>query len=471
MVIKRIVFVVLCFLIGVLDVGATSDEIYSAEKIDGMYIRKISASGKETTRHGGFIRRASDGQYVYCIEPFVDLINNHSYEVYDEDYEKYLDISDEVLEHISLIAYYGYQYGNHTEDYWYYVTQMMIWRVLEPEGQFYFTDTLGGENNIDKYASEIAEIEALVASHYVTPQFTELTIKQGETVLLNDNNNVLKYYEVLDNEYVTIDGNNLVVSGTVLGKQQIILQRKYDNYTGPFLVYINTESQTAVATGNLKSINYELEIDVVGYALKIIKVDAISNEVINMAGIEFAIYDEDGTFILSGVTNEEGIFESDYVLSKGKYKIVEIEGQEISGYNVNYEEIYFEVTGEEDTVIVEFPNYPILGSVKIVKQDESGNYLSNSEFVLYDEDMNEISRAISDETGIIIFDNLLFGKYYLEEIVAPSGYKLLNDLIEFEIKTNEEVISINVVNVKIPNTDINYKISEIILERKRKIAI
>ena len=105
--IKKIIFIVVVFMIGVISVDARVDKIYSAEKIDGMYIRKISNSGKEVTRHGGFIRRVSDNQFVYCVEPFVDLVNNHTYDIYDSNYTAILNITDEIWNRISLIAYYG----------------------------------------------------------------------------------------------------------------------------------------------------------------------------------------------------------------------------------------------------------------------------------------------------------------------------------------------------------------------------
>ena len=77
------------------------------------------------------------------LEPFIALIDGDEYEEYSKDFLDDLNISEEVWEDISLIAYYGYMYDDHTEDYWYYITQMMIWRKVAPNAQFYFTDTLG----------------------------------------------------------------------------------------------------------------------------------------------------------------------------------------------------------------------------------------------------------------------------------------------------------------------------------------
>lgn len=564
--IKKIIFIVVVFMIGVISVDARVDKIYSAEKIDGMYIRKISNSGKEVTRHGGFIRRVSDNQFVYCVEPFVDLVNNHTYDIYDSNYTAILNITDEIWNRISLIAYYGYQYGNHTEDYWYYITQIMIWRTVYPEGEFYFTDTLGGDNNINKYAKEIAEIESLVNNHYLTPEFEEIKVNQGETKRFVDKNNVLSMYEVIDNTNVVIEGNELVINGENIGIENIELRKNNDIYEEQPLVYSSDDSQKVLSAGYIEPVSCMINIEVIGYTLKIIKVDALTGDTLKMAGIKFNIYDANtNEFIMEVMTDDNGEIIIDN-LSKGSYKIKEIDNQEIPGYEINEKEIYFEITGEEEIITVEFPNNPVLGALKVLKVNEDGNSLAGvtfglyqsdgalvdivvtdesgialfenlqagtyqlkelatidgylldetvheielklennkletvtiklvnyqpkgsleiikvdtnnnplpeTEFVLYDSNRKEIKKAKTNSEGKIIVDNLLLGKYYLEEITPADGYQLLDDIIEFEINNNKEVITITVTNEKIdidiPDTEISMNIDDYILEKRKNL--
>ena len=564
--IKKIIFIVVVFMIGVISVDARVDKIYSAEKIDGMYIRKISNSGKEVTRHGGFIRRVSDNQFVYCVEPFVDLVNNHTYDIYDSNYTAILNISDEIWNRISLIAYYGYQYGNHTEDYWYYITQIMIWRTVYPEGEFYFTDTLGGDNNINKYAKEIAEIESLVNNHYLTPEFEEIKVNQGETKRFVDKNNVLSMYEVIDNTNVVIEGNELVINGENIGIENIELRKNNDIYEEQPLVYSSDDSQKVLSAGYIEPVSCIINIEAIGYTLKIIKVDALTGDTLKMAGIKFNIYDANtNEFITEAITDDNGKIIIDN-LSKGSYKIKEIDNQEIPGYEINEKEIYFEITGEEELITVEFPNNPVLGALKVLKVNEDGNSLAGvtfglyqsdgtlvdiaitdesgialfenlktgtyqlkelatidgylldetvheielklennkletvtiklvnyqpkgsleiikvdtnnnplpeTEFVLYDSNRKEIKKAKTNSEGKIIVDNLSLGKYYLEEITPADGYQLLDDIIEFEINNNKEVITITVTNEKIdidiPDTEISMNIDDYILEKRKNL--
>lgn len=567
MVIKKIVLVVFIFIVGMISVNAKTDDIYAAEKIDGMYIRKISSSGKEVSKQGGFIRRTSDNSFVYCVEPFVDLINYYTYDVYNNNQDKYLGIDKNTWEKLSLIAYYGYQYGNHTEDYWYYITQVMIWRTVDPEASFYFTNTLGGENDERLYAKEIEEIESLVSNHYVTPEFEEIVLKEGETKRFSDKNNVLSNYVVVGNSNVTIEDNELVVTKDTIGNEDIILRKDSNNFSDVPLVYINPDSQKVLAVGNLEPVSCKVNIEVIGYSLKIIKVDAITGEALKIAGIKFNIYDADtNEFIMEVITDDNGEIIIDKLLSKGNYKIKEVNNQTIDGYEINDEEIYFEITGEEDLVTIEFPNNPVLGAIKVLKTNEDGNALAGvtfglyqsdgtlvdiivtdesgialfenlqagtyqlrelatidgylldetvheielklennkletvtiklvnyqpkgsleiikvdtnnnplpeTEFVLYDSNRKEIKKTKTDSEGKIIIDNLLLGKYYLEEITPAEGYQLLDDIIEFEINNNKEVITITVTNEKIdidiPDTEISMNIDDYILEKRKNL--
>ena len=567
MVIKKIILVVFIFIVGMISVNAKTDDIYAAEKIDGMYIRKISSSGKEVSKQGGFIRRTSDNSFVYCVEPFVDLINYYTYDVYNNNQDKYLGIDKNTWEKLSLIAYYGYQYGNHTEDYWYYITQVMIWRTVDPEASFYFTNTLGGENDERLYAKEIEEIESLVSNHYVTPEFEEIVLKEGETKRFSDKNNVLSNYVVVGNSNVTIEDNELVVTKDTIGIEEIILRKDSSNFSDVPLVYINPGSQKVLAVGNLEPVSCKVNVKVTGYSLKIIKVDALTGDALKTAGIKFNIYDADtNEFIMEVITDDNGEIIIDKLLSKGNYKIKEVNNQTIDGYEINDEEIYFEITGEEDLVTIEFPNNPVLGAIKVLKTNEDGNALAGvtfglyqsdgtlvdiivtdesgialfenlqastyqlkelatldgylldetvheielklennkletvtiklvnyqpkgsleiikvdtnnnplpeTEFVLYDSNRKEIKKTKTDSEGKIIIDNLLLGKYYLEEITPAEGYQLLDDIIEFEINNNKEVITITVTNEKIdidiPDTEISMNIDDYILEKRKNL--
>lgn len=562
---KIIVVFVVFFSVGMLCVGAETEKIYIGDKIPNVFIRKVESNGKETVKQGGFLRRRSDNQFVYCLEPFVSLIDDYSYEAYIADYPELLNVSEEVWNKISLIAYYGYQYGDHTADYWYYITQVMIWREVDKDAQFYFTNTLGGPNDYELFAAEIKEIEDLVAQHYILPGFDEIILGSGETKRFKDKNGVLNNFTVVDNENVVIEENELVVTGNDVGSKRVTLQKISSNFKDAPIVYIDTVSQNVMSAGFLEPISCEIIINVLGGKLKIIKKDALNGEVLKIEGIKFAIYEADSDkLVFEGKTNSEGILETNFILKDGKYKIVEVEGQNIAGYDTNKEEVYFEVKGQEE-VVIEFFNYPITGEIKVIKKDEDnkllegvtfglydeedrlvdilktntngeaiftnlkagkyqlkelatvGDYilddkvydielvlenqkieaveievintlpkgsleivkvnkenepLPDTEFIIYNEAKEIVVEVKTDETGKVRVDNLELGKYFLEETVAYPGYSVIDELIEFEIKEDGEIITVNIVNeeieVDVPDTEISFGIDKFIIEQKNK---
>ena len=77
--------------------------------------------------------------------------------------------------------------------------------------------------------------------------------------------------------------------------------------------------------------------------------------------------------------------------------------------------------------------------IEIIKKDGKGqNALKGGIFNLYDEKNNLLYTDLTtDEKGKIVIENLIPGKYYLEEIVAPEGYSKLEDRVEIDLKLNQ----------------------------------
>lgn len=87
--------------------------------------------------------------------------------------------------------------------------------------------------------------------------------------------------------------------------------------------------------------------------------------------------------------------------------------------------------------------------IVIIKQnEETEEKIRGVEFQLLDENKNVIYTNLqTDSQGRIEIENLIPGKYYIKETKAANGYEIYEELIEVEIKLNEEV-SITVNNKK-----------------------
>ncbi|PES93787.1 hypothetical protein CN505_31475, partial [Bacillus cereus] len=87
-----------------------------------------------------------------------------------------------------------------------------------------------------------------------------------------------------------------------------------------------------------------------------------------------------------------------------------------------------EVVVEANKVVqVQVENAKELGSLQVIKKDaESGKVLAGAEFKLKNEAGQVVGEAkTTDKDGVVKFENVVPGKYTLEETKAPEGYKAL----------------------------------------------
>ncbi len=109
----------------------------------------------------------------------------------------------------------------------------------------------------------------------------------------------------------------------------------------------------------------------------------------------------------------------------------------------------------------------------IIKKDESGeNFLQGVEFNLLDENKNTIyAGLITDENGRIEINNLLPGKYFIQETRTTEEYELYDKLVEVDLSLNE-TSTVNIINNK-KEVEVNIEkpISEITVEQEKSETI
>lgn len=78
--------------------------------------------------------------------------------------------------------------------------------------------------------------------------------------------------------------------------------------------------------------------------------------------------------------------------------------------------------------------------------------LSKVEFTLYDKNMKEISKSLSDEKGIAKFEGLANGIYYCKETKAREGYALSDEVIKIELDgtSRDNEYHVTMTNVLLP---------------------
>ena len=411
------------------------------EYIPNIYLKKVEVNGNIRYRKARFIRKNDDGGFVYCLQPFVDIDNRYPYVVVDSDYEHYLSMTTEQWERIRLLAYYGYGYENHTDPKWYAVTQVLIWRTAEPMSAIYFTDTLGGGQNENLFASEIAELENLVAHHSQLPDFLEesLAIPLGEEVILNDIHLVLNNFSIYEQKHVSavIKGNALYLTANEVGDASIDFIKEDQLYSGPPIVYFSEESQNVLSVGSYVPVHYQLHFKVIGGYVELTKRDSETGENVGqgLASLASAKYDEDDVLITTIITDENGFSKSEYLPKFGQYYLQEIEPS--LGYLLDPNRYPFIIGRENPVAFIEVFEEVIKQKFEFTKvyasaltqiiQPEVG-----VQFGVYDHSGNLIYISTTDENGKLLLE-LPYGKYILHQFTSTSGYEKMDDYF-FEVE-------------------------------------
>ena len=482
---KNIFFLLFTIIIGFMSITGIKAEEYSGvinwrEKIDGIYFNKIR-DGKTISATSHYLTRSTDGEHVYCLEPGINVTNFEKYQMEETNQAKLLNITDKQWERATLLAYYGYKWGNHTDKKWYAVTQYLIWKEVSPEVEVYFTDTLGGKR-VTRFENEINELNRLVDNHLKTPSFSNKTFSVGinNKIVLNDTNGVLNNYKINTNKGVNgnINGNTLNITGLKIGNSTIELIREDTRFNKNPIVYLSDLSQKVMATGKFPTIKTKINVNVLGGKIEITKYGEelkyqnnsykYDNKLLSY--VSFDIYSNEDIYNLLGEliykknekvstiktdNNGKAVLDNLYL---GKYYFIEEETTE--NHVLDNKKYEFTIDYKNDQTIalekLTLYNYLPKGSLNLLKINHKGEALSGAYFEIFNSNDNLVFRGYTNENGIIRIDKLPIGNYYIKEKKAPNGYKVNKEIIDFEIKENGQVINIKAKNdliVKVPITD------------------
>lgn len=420
---KKIIMAIVIFTMFMVNTMASTFK--GGDVIDGMYVVKINEEGEKTYKKAQFIVNEK-GDYVYCLEPFVMVKSGASYTKYESKFATHLGISELTWERVGLLAYYGYGYQGHTDPKWYYITQMAIWKKIDPASEFYFTDTFEGEINEELYQSEMKDLETLIKRHYVTPNFAHNTLYIGDTIVLTDVQGVISTFKTNNG---VINGNTLTVELT--GENNYVTLSR--EQTSKPIIYIGENSQNILegaydfavrTTYNFKAVERKGSITI----KKLGEGELLSNVLINL-------YDENKNFIESVRTNSEGIG-SFTNLSMGTYYIEEMEVDNRYILDSSLKEII--LTKDNTNQTIELTNYLKRGNITITKYGED-ELLSNVSLSLYDEDKNFIMEAITNNEGIALFTDIPLGTYFIKETYVSDNYILDDTYHEVVLEENKDI--------------------------------
>ena len=452
---KKFIIILMMCILGIIDVQAydTTDTFYYDTKVENMYITKVKDG---ISKNGApFLLHKSNGELVYCIEPFLYMDSGIYY-----GYKEFSDvfrISESAIEKMNLIAHYGYGYPNHTDLKWYGVTQYLIWNELGLD-DLYFTDSYYG-NRITAYTSEIDEMNNLINNHYTTPNFKDnLDLEAGIKVELEDSNGVLGNFELVsDTDKIRVEGNRLVIDNLDEGIYKVSFVKKENKEH--YVLYYNDNGQNLLLPGKFIDVKKDITVTVKKGNLTINKHDSKTDTArsnLTFEGAIYGIYDMDNNLIKALELNSLGNASMD--INFGKYYLKEIKAP--TGYMVDNEKHYFEVNFNDNEIVMDVTDDVISKNVIIHKLFGNKDTLVYSAeegvtFEVYDDNNNLIGTYVTDKNGEVIV-NLAYGKYRIHQVNGLDGYTKASDYT-FEV-TDTEDLKISLYDDEIPiNVPDTYK--------------
>lgn len=400
-----------------------------------------------------------NGKIAFCLDPKLSIKHYEYFGIPLTDTTYDLDTQD----YLNKVIYYGYDYPNHQNERYYMATQALIWEKVSNYLIEFYTERYGYGTYID-VSNEKNEILNLINNHNKLPYFSNNEYSYNLTDYIEFEDEVLNNFEISSTTWndTYIENNKLIIKNldNYVGNIRISLKKKsYRNDIATY--YFEDGTQPLITGGKPNDVYSNLSINIKGAKIRINKLDKDSNLPIKNKNIEFNIINLDtGNYIyINGEKNlkinDEGYLITD-MIPFGRYKITEVKSSDDYYLNENSVEILV----NDDTIsnnIYEFNFYNEVkkGNIKILKVDnESKRVLNGVKFGLFaNEDILSnnliyykkdqlIAEQVTNSDGIAIFNNLLYGKYYIKELEYLNGYKKNDNKYEVDLNINEYYLEI-----------------------------
>lgn len=233
---------------------------------------------------------------------------------------------------------------------------------------------------------------------------------------------------------ITTTNDYTKITGLSLGTYKVVEVTAPDGYT------VNTTAKEFT----LSSTNPKVTLDYADQQNEtiIVKKDAKTGTI--LAGATLKVINKDTNEVVDTfVTTTTG--HSIKGLKSGTYKVIEEAAP--SGYTKSDATVEFTISNNQ-TEVQTVTFYNSTNQVSITKVDADTNeVLANAKFNILNSN-NQIVKTFTTTKEAYLLDKLAVGKYYLEEIEAPSGYVLNKEKVAFEVTATTNNLQVVFKNKK-----------------------
>lgn len=476
--IKIILILIITFLTNINTKALVANIIYQP----GIYSNKMQGN---RTYYGQLGYVYIDDKIAYCLEPYKIIGTD-----YIIDSSIMNNFTQDDLNYFTLLSYYGYNNTNHNNVYYYMATQELIWRRITGQEVYWTTQnaTKGERINIESYKNEILNS---INTHNISASFGNATVKGKfrETIVLEDVNNVLKYYQINNQtpNKVRKEGNKLYITIMSSKSENILLDRKFNNGTGNvFYSAVNSQALGTFALNQTKRLTLHVQAtNKYSMKLNVTFKDKNTKKTIKDK-VKFKIKDLDkDEYIKNNMifeTDENGNYLSDFYVEEGNYQVEIVEVP--PNYTVE-EGTKFQIIEDPNVEIINVDNYieEAKGQIEITRifdmtelgkeklKVSDANYEIYTKESIYNTDGNIlykkddlIETIKTDSNGQAISNKLPLGNYYIKENLEDDIITKDNNIYDVELKYKDQNTKIIVEKIEIitkPDTfDWNLDIEE-----------
>ena len=437
----------------------------SGSWVGGQFASFIKTTDNADTKYGVLLRRlinysTNEKRTVFCAEHGVDFATGTVYK------GNYYTPVDSNIRKACKIAYLGWykEHGNYVVDgdtsnamkKQYVFTQQFIWETLGQSNATFLDSGIQAE-----YVNFRANIDYQITQTDKRPSFdgTTITIQAGESKNLDDSNGVLANYPSIDRTTngirvqhtsgsntltISVDENtnleNYIITDSEFMSWGMIKDGTHDYDT---MVYFEFASGVQ---NQLYCMSYNDPISL-SFATNIESFGKMELQKLNTNGdlVNGAVFKVRGPNDYNqDITVDNGKIQIEK-LKKGTYSINEIYAP--NGYLLDDKTYDVEIKVNQTATQAVINEEPI-GEIKVEKTDRYNNRLKDTEISLYArEDIKNvagtitwykkgefITKATTNEDGIVNFTNLHLGKYYVKETKASEGYLINEKEFDAELK-------------------------------------